>query len=263
MNMHFMKLIVLNAFNNFLTMRFMRLACLFILILMAGTPCFASRKVQFSALNRDTSLSLPYYDLFASAGLFRNGRTLMLSQDKKPATGSVLLPIPVLVGKGISSDMSRALFFRAMQFHFSGYDEDGAYTFKDASLPLPESFSAIEQLSPKLMENLYAFQLSVGNCLVADSVTYFPLLPVLSKENGGKPIADELKAFRNQVVYYWAAAYPWCFHEFPNETLKDALLTNNAEVFRLFVENRFLLNENQIQVLQKNGTLLNSIKQAK
>ena len=185
---------------------------------------------------------LPNYLLnYGAAGVFRKG--LYLSAEAYDALDK-LIAIPVLVGKDISREQSQAMFLRSVRFNLTGLDPEGAYQNPSGGVNITLSASARELVGKDFtgIGKLYEAQLKLGNVLVVDGETFFPLMI------GGSSYARELELSSEQGHYYnalygWAAAYPWFYYGISNVALKQALSAKNVRLVSLFGQNRFLLNE--------------------
>jgi hypothetical protein len=225
-----------------------------------GITPFCTQSVQVSDFSYATSsnndsVTLPaYYLNFASAAAFRNG---LPDQVKSMLKEHALIEIPILIGKGISFDYSKEMFFRALRFHISGKDEKSNLTSNDASIPLPAEWGKVPKLDAATMERVFKSQLIIGNVLVVDSASYFPLLPLVHYNDDTQgSFESDVKAFRQQAVFQWAASYPWHFYNLRNETFKLVLKENNYDGLTLFVKHRFMLKEAQRMRLVNSGVLL-------
>jgi hypothetical protein len=205
---------------------------------MAQNADFASkREVEYVVRGKDTLFLPSYYLPYASGGKFCQGLSAEL---EKTLTDLDFVPIPVLVGNGVSMEQSQEMFIRALNFHSYGYDKLSGYSSAIASVPLPRKFYSEKRLEAPQLSKVFKEQLLAGNVLEVDAATFFPLFTARCKKS---EFSDEVKAFRGKVLTHWAAAYPWLFYNLPNESLKDALKTSNIAALDLFIQHRFM-NEN-------------------
>jgi hypothetical protein len=181
------------------------------------------------------SLLPEYYLSYALGGQFRKGIKVAPESYNNL---SRLLPIPILVGTGISYDQSVEMYIRAVKFHVTGKDPagtDGNGTGR-GNIEMPNWIR--EYLSEDIsIERLYKEQWGCGNAIIVDTDTKMPLLISNSYVSSN----DEFGKYYN-CLYGWAAAYPWFFYELPNIALRESLAKRDLSVIELFAKQRFMLS---------------------
>lgn len=201
---------------------------------------------------------LPNYLLsYGAAGAFRKGFSV---SDAGYAALDKLVAIPVLVGVGITREQSEAMFLRSLRFNLSGLDPEGVYESPQGGGNILISPLVRDLLGKNFtgIGKVYDAQLKLGNVLVVESSSMFPLMI-----QGGS-YAPEFESGVEQSHYYsalygWAAAYPWFYYELSNVALRQALATRNVKLVSLFGKNRFALNEQVFSYLVESKTLISPL----
>ena len=230
---------------------------LFLVVFSCGSSAYAQNKLpegfELQATGRITapdSLLPEYYLNYAMAGQFRKGIKVA-----PEAYNSLtrLLPIPVLVATGITSEQSVEMYIRAVKFHVTGIDPAGTEGNGTGrgNIEMPNWIR--EYLSDDInIERLYKEQLSCGNAIIVDANTKMPLMIsnsyVSSENESGKYYS---------CLYGWAAAYPWYFYELPNIALRESLAKRDVSVIELFARQRFSLTTMVFDELLKTQTIPN------
>lgn len=230
---------------------------LFLAAFACGSSAYAQNKLpegfELQANGRiiaPDSLLPEYYLSYALGGQFRKGIKVV---PEAYNTLTRLLPIPVLVGSGISTDQSIEMFIRAVKFHSTGIDPvgtEGNGTGR-GNIEMPNWIR--EYLSDDInIERLFKEQWSCGNAIIVDAGTKMPLLI----SNNSISSEDELGKYYN-CVYGWAAAYPWYFYELPNIALRESLAKRDLSVVELFAKQRFMLSNTVFDDLLNTQTIPN------
>lgn len=188
------------------------------------------------------SLFPDYYLSYGSGGYLREGIYL---SDEQIGLIEQFVPVPVLIGFGISRDESLEFFNRAVQFNLSGNDPKGQFQGINGKGNIIMPIWLREFLAgPNGMEKLYDIQLQLGNAIVVDGPTKFPLF--LDNGSSGKGVENGLY---HNCIFHWAAAYPWYFYALPNIALREALARKNMDALMLFAQHRFTGNPTDIVAL--------------
>ena len=194
------------------------------------------------------SLVPEYYKSYALGGQFRKG--IMVAPEVYDLLGQ-LLPIPILIGSGITREQSYEMYKRAILFHSSGIDPsgtDGNGTGR-GNIELPVWVRDYLK-TPTGIDNLFEEQWKCGNIVVVDNQVFIPL----KISNESTLAADELGLYYN-CLYGWAAAYPWFYYELPNIALREAMSKRDVSVVELFAQHRFSLNSKLIDELINSSTI--------
>jgi hypothetical protein len=163
---------------------------------------------------------------------------------------SRFVQIPVLVSEKYSREQALANFSRSVKFNISGIDPEGAYSNapgQGGNLSLSKEI--VKQFLSKegALEQLFDYQLRLGNFLAVDHQTSLPLF----SPSGKKESDIDLQLYRKTLVH-WAAAYPWAFYELKNIALKEAIMqSRDLKPLSLFLEHRFQLNAEMLQTMNQ------------
>lgn len=188
------------------------------------------------------SLFPEYYLSYGAGGYLRDG--IYLSNDQIGLIEK-FVPVPALIGFGISREESLELFSRSVQFNLSGNDPQGKFQGLDGKGNIIMPIWLREYLAgPNGMEKLYDIQLQLGNAIVVDGPTKFPLF----LDNGSNGKGPENGLYHN-CIFHWAAAYPWYFYALPNIALREALVQKNMDALMLFAQNRYFSNPTNVAAL--------------
>lgn len=188
------------------------------------------------------SLFPDYYLSYGSGGYLREGIYL---SDEQIDLLEKFVPVPVLIGNGISRDESLEFFNRAVQFNLSGNDPKGQFQGINGKGNIIMPIWLREYLAgPNAIEKLYDIQLQLGNAIVVDGPTKFPLYLDGSSASYGRDGANY-----HACIFHWAAAYPWYFYALPNIALREALARKSMEALMLFAQNRYFSNPASIATL--------------
>ena len=233
------------------------LMLLFLVVFSCGSSAYAQNKLPEGFELQSTgriiapdSLLPEYYLNYAMGGQFRKGIKVA-----PEAYNSLtrLLPIPVLVATGITSEQSVEMYIRAVKFHVTGIDPAGTEGNGTGrgNIEMPNWIR--EYLSDDInIERLYKEQYSCGNAIIVDAKTKMPLMIsnsyVSSENESGKYYS---------CLYGWAAAYPWYFYELPNIALRESLAKRDVSVIELFARQRFSLSTMVFDELLKTQTIPN------
>lgn len=215
---------------------------LFLVVFSCGSNAYAQNKLpvgfELQSSGRifaPDSLLPEYYLNYALGGQFRKGIKVA---PEAYNTLSRLLPIPALMGSGITIEQSIEMYIRAVKFHATGVDPagtDGNGTGR-GNIEMPNWVR--EYLSDDInIERLFKEQLSCGNAIIVDTDTKMPLMIANSMSLG----ENEMAQYYN-CLYGWAAAYPWYFYELPNIALRESLVKRDLSVIELFAKQRFMLS---------------------
>lgn len=190
------------------------------------------------------SLFPEYYLSYGAGGYLREGIYL---SDAQFGLIEKFVPVPVLIGLGISRDESLELFSRSVQFNLSGNDPQGKFQGLDGKGNIIMPIWLREYLAgPNGMEKLYDIQLQLGNAIVVDGPTKFPLF----LDNGTAKNGLEGGLYHG-CIFHWAAAYPWYFYALPNIALREALVQKNMDAVMLFAQNRYFSDPANITALSE------------
>jgi hypothetical protein len=230
---------------------------LFLAVLCCGSSAYAQNKLpegfELQSSGRiiaPDSLLPEYYLSYALGGQFRKGIKVA---PESYNTLSRLLPIPILIGTGISTELSVEMYIRAVKFHVTGKDPAGTEGngTGQGNIEMPNWIR--EYLSEDIsIERLYKEQLNCGNAIVVDANTKMPLL--ISNNFASRD--DEFAKYYN-CLYGWAAAYPWFFYELPNIALRESLAKKDLSVIELFAKHRFMLSSSVFDDLINTQTIPN------
>ena len=201
---------------------------------------------------------LPNYLLkYGAAGAFRKGFSI---SDAGYAALDKLVAIPVLVGIGISREQSESMFLRSLRFNLSGFDPEGAYQNPQGGGNIMISPLVRDILGKNFsgIAKLYDAQLKLGNVLVVEASSMFPLMIQGGSYAPGLDLGAEQGHYYS-ALYGWAAAYPWFYYGLSNVALRQALASRNVKLVSLFGQNRFALSEQVFSYLIESRTLISPL----
>jgi hypothetical protein len=233
------------------------LMLLFLVVFSCGSSACAQNKLpegfELQSTGRITapdSLLPEYYLNYALGGQFRRGIKVV---PEAYSTLSRLLPIPILIGAGITTDQSIEMYIRAVKFHATGKDPAGTEGNGTGRGNIEMPNWVREYLSDDInIERLYKEQWGCGNAIIVDLDTKFPLLI----SNNYVSSSNEIGKYYN-CLFGWAAAYPWYFYELPNIALRESLAKKDLSVIELFAKQRFILSSKVFDNLLDTQTIPN------